>query len=253
MIGIYKITSPSGRHYIGQSIDIDRRKKQYQRVTKNQTFLYNSLKKYGFDSHDFSVLETIDGEKLSNAELIQWLDAKELFYSLKFNSMFPDGLNLRIGRGQGRCSDEAKKRNSESHIGVKRLPFSEEWKYKLGSSTRGIPRSEEVKAKIRKSNSGENCYMFGKHLSEKTKRKISKKTRGSNNAMFGKHHTEEAKRKISKPCAESTKQKISEAKRKRDLENPNMITGKNNPMFGKPWSAEHRRKVMEYWAKKKSA
>lgn len=251
--GIYKITSPSGKNYIGQSIDIDRRKKQYQKITKKQTLLYNSIKKYGLDSHEFFILETINGEELSNDELIKWLDAKEIFYSLKFNSMFPNGLNLRIGRGGGRCSEEAKRKNRESHAGKKRLPFSEEWRYKLGSAQRGVPRSEETKEKIRKSNSGKNCYLFGKHHTEEFKQKVSAKLRGENNPMFGKTHTEEVKQKLRKPCAETTKKKISEAKRKRDIENPNRMAGKNNPMFGKSWSDEQRKKVMDYWERRRSA
>ncbi len=32
MIGIYKITNPEGKIYIGQSIDIDRRFKEYKRL-----------------------------------------------------------------------------------------------------------------------------------------------------------------------------------------------------------------------------
>jgi len=35
MIGIYKITSPSGKVYIGQSKDLNKRKKDYQKYIKN--------------------------------------------------------------------------------------------------------------------------------------------------------------------------------------------------------------------------
>ena len=50
MIGIYKITSPTGRIYIGQSIDIEKRIIKYQNIKcKSQRLLYNSLFKYGFN------------------------------------------------------------------------------------------------------------------------------------------------------------------------------------------------------------
>lgn len=47
IIGIYKITSPSGKIYIGQSINIEKRWEKYQKYIeniKNQIKLYNSLK-----------------------------------------------------------------------------------------------------------------------------------------------------------------------------------------------------------------
>ena len=48
MIGIYKITSPSNKIYIGQSINIERRFNSYKNLShcKQQIKLYNSLQKY---------------------------------------------------------------------------------------------------------------------------------------------------------------------------------------------------------------
>ena len=46
--GIYKITNPNGKVYIGQSIDIDKRWNKYKvKNCKPQIRLYNSLNKYG--------------------------------------------------------------------------------------------------------------------------------------------------------------------------------------------------------------
>lgn len=48
MVGIYKITNPNGRIYIGQSTDIKFRWGIYRKLKcKDQPSLYNSLKKYG--------------------------------------------------------------------------------------------------------------------------------------------------------------------------------------------------------------
>ncbi len=57
-IGIYQITSPTGRVYIGQSSDIDRRFKTYFKLKRNRigTGIYNSLIKHGVDKHRFSIL-----------------------------------------------------------------------------------------------------------------------------------------------------------------------------------------------------
>lgn len=69
-IGIYKITSPSGKVYIGQSEALERRKEQYRRVKEavNQIKLYNSLRKHGWDAHVFEVLEECSKEGLNNKE-----------------------------------------------------------------------------------------------------------------------------------------------------------------------------------------
>lgn len=70
MIGIYKITSPSGRVYVGQSIDCDRRFKDYFNYGKfkNQTRLYNSFTKYGVGSHKFEVVEECSIDNLNERE-----------------------------------------------------------------------------------------------------------------------------------------------------------------------------------------
>lgn len=58
MIGIYKITSPSGKIYIGESININRRWKKYKRLDcKGQHKLYNSFNKYGVLKHVFKIIE----------------------------------------------------------------------------------------------------------------------------------------------------------------------------------------------------
>ena len=59
MVGIYKITSPTGRVYIGQAIDIHVRwEKNYKKLQcKKQPRLYNSLLKYSFSQHIFEVVE----------------------------------------------------------------------------------------------------------------------------------------------------------------------------------------------------
>ena len=60
MIGIYKITSPSGKVYIGQSRNIKNRKWRYKRLDcKSQVKLYSSFKKYGFDKHKFEIIQIL--------------------------------------------------------------------------------------------------------------------------------------------------------------------------------------------------
>ena len=60
MIGIYKITSPTNRIYVGQSLDIEGRfnayKNLYSKILK-QPRIYNSIKKYGAENHKFEIIE----------------------------------------------------------------------------------------------------------------------------------------------------------------------------------------------------
>jgi group I intron endonuclease len=72
MVGIYKIISPEGCVYIGQSIDIERRRKDYSKVKKyGQPKLKRSFKKHGFENHIFDIIEECT---------IEQLDEKETFY-----------------------------------------------------------------------------------------------------------------------------------------------------------------------------
>jgi group I intron endonuclease len=61
MVGIYKITNPEGKSYIGLSKDIEKRFKSHKGLQfKGNNKLRESLTKYGGDSHLFEILEEID-------------------------------------------------------------------------------------------------------------------------------------------------------------------------------------------------
>jgi len=87
MIGIYKITNPKGKIYIGQSRNIKYRFKQYKRLScKAQPKLFNSFNKYGVKNHIFEVLEQCEIHELNN---------KERYYQMLFDVINPlKGLNL---------------------------------------------------------------------------------------------------------------------------------------------------------------
>lgn len=165
-IGIYKITSPSKRIYIGQGLDIDRRWNEYRLLhCKTQTRLYNSLKKYGFDKHKFEIVQLCEKEQLNELEKYY----VDLFQT--FNNKY--GLNLRDGGGN-KCilSDETKKRMSESSKGMK---HTSETKLKISQWQIGKIVSNETKLKISNSHKGKQTTLGRKH-SEETKRKIGDKS-----------------------------------------------------------------------------
>lgn len=89
MIGIYKITSPSNKVYIGQSNNIGKRFKQYSSLsqTKLQKRLHYSFNKYGINNHIFEVIEEC------NVEL---LNERERYFQDYYNVLGKDGLNCLL-------------------------------------------------------------------------------------------------------------------------------------------------------------
>ena len=113
-IGIYKITSPNSRVYIGQSNNIDRRFNQYKRLVScnRQQMLYLSFLKYGVDDHIFEVLELCEEALLNEREQF-YID----FYKTT-NRKF--GLNLRMAGSKGRHINETKNKISKANKRKKR-------------------------------------------------------------------------------------------------------------------------------------
>src|SRR4051812_47004190 len=93
--GIYKITSPTGSVYIGQSINIYKRKKAYSvKDCSKQRLLYNSIIKYGWEAHTFEVIEELAEQKLLNEREAYWIS----FYKTnKIRYKKSKGLNLTDG------------------------------------------------------------------------------------------------------------------------------------------------------------
>jgi len=55
-IGIYKITNPDNKVYVGQSKNIHSRFKDYKKVNYNQRKVYESILKYGIENHKFEII-----------------------------------------------------------------------------------------------------------------------------------------------------------------------------------------------------
>ena len=144
--GIYKITSPTGRVYIGQSVDIKKRLRDYkypERV-KGQRKLYSSLKKHGYEKHKFEIVMQCDIEKL---------DEMEIFYINAYNTFnTKHGLNCKHGgKSHYIHSEETKRRMSGSMKGRKKL---EETKRRLSESMKGRKVSEERRKRMSEAKMG---------------------------------------------------------------------------------------------------
>ncbi len=164
IIGIYKIKSPSGKIYIGQSNHcLYRWKYHYSKLhCKRQRHLYNSLYKYGFDKHIFEILEKCNLKELNSRE-IYWIK----YYNATDKKV---GLNIREG-GNGKIfSEETKELMRQNALGNTNMlgkTHSIETKQLISKNRSGIKHSKETKKKMSESRKG---Y---KHT-KKTKNKLSK-------------------------------------------------------------------------------
>jgi len=138
MTGIYKITSPSGKIYIGQSIDVEKRFKQYKRLDcKKQPKLYNSLKKHNPETHIFEIIEECVLEKLNE---------REIYWKQYYNSI-NEGLNCELfDIGQGPRSSQVREKISKSMTGKSK---TEEHCKNLSKAKTGIPSPKKGKPDLK--------------------------------------------------------------------------------------------------------
>jgi group I intron endonuclease len=219
LCGIYKITSPSSKVYIGQSTNIKRRFNEYYKLKcKGQKALYWSFNKYGIENHIFEIIEECNAV---------FLNDRERYYQELYD-VLNKGLNCRITKSNdksGVMSNEVRKKMSLKATGRK---HSEETKNKMSSSQKGRKHSEETKIRMGLKSKGHKRGLGSKHT-EETKIKMSLKSRGRKHtdesklklsiAHKGKKHSEESKLKMGKWQKGKSKskdwiEKISESRKK---------------------------------------
>ena len=170
-------TSPSGKSYIGQSVDLTKRKNRFinNQYDKSQKKLKYALNKYNISAWKYQVLEYCE---------IDRLDEREIYY-IKLYDTFIHGYNMTKG-GMGtlghKMTEEGKEKNRRKqkeriHTELERQKRSESLKraYKDGrkkANTNTLHlQTKEVRDKIAKS-------LTGRTLSEETKKKISDAHKG---------------------------------------------------------------------------
>lgn len=155
MIGIYKITSPNNRIYIGQSVNIKKRFISYKRMyvkNEGQTRLHRSFLKYGVNNHKFElVCECIESE----------LNNYERYYQELFNCL-NDGLNCRLTKTNDRSGSVSKETLLKMSIAS------------MGNTNwEGKKHTQETKDKIKLANTG-------RKFSEEVNKSKGRKGRESN-------------------------------------------------------------------------
>jgi group I intron endonuclease len=148
---IYRITSPSGKSYIGQTTrDINKRFKEHIKCPGNCILLENAIKKY-HSKMEFEILLEVNDEMLDFYE-IRFID--------KYETLEPRGYNIRSGGSQGCHSKISCERMRDQKLGEKNHNF-------------GKPRTDETKKAISLAKSGEKHHFYGKILTDHHKLKLS--------------------------------------------------------------------------------
>ena len=185
--GVYKIVSPSGKAYIGQSMDVYKRINIYKDGhTKSQPKIHRSFNKYGYENHTFYLLETCE---------IDMLMEREVYYKTKYVDEFGWDMTLfcdLYDQGSGPRSDETRRKLSEGKIGKKHSKVH---------SNRGVPRddfmTDEIKQKISLANQKPKPPRSDEHNRKIGESHVgkSKGHKGRISPMKGKVHSTESKEK----------------------------------------------------------
>lgn len=170
MIGIYKITSPTSKVYIGQGVDIIVRWNQYKKLYKKLIGpkLYNSLHKYGPNKHKFEIIEECGLKQLNERE-IYW----KKYYLGLVNNDWSKVLFCELHDKGGGPRSESTKQKLKNNRGPKHgnygKKFSKVTKQKISKSKKGKKFTEQHKLKLRVPKGP---------MDENTKIKLSKSQRG---------------------------------------------------------------------------
>jgi hypothetical protein len=177
--GVYCLTSPSGKRYVGIGISkngIERRWSRYKKLSscvKKQKLLYRALKKYGPENFKYEVvLETEDEDNAKRSEMYL-IDVWNL-QDPKFGYNLTAGGDGRLGAKLSEESKEKMSNSAKESFKNGRQPSSTCFKkgHKISEAHKGI-------LKLLKNN-------LGKKASEETKRKSSESHKGKPGYWTGK-------------------------------------------------------------------
>jgi group I intron endonuclease len=156
--GIYILTSPNGKRYVGQSINCEKR--IFDHI--NSKYLIGSaIRKYGFENFIQEIIECDESQ----------LDMWERFY-IHFYDSFNNGYNLTEGgcgiRGY-KHSEETKQKISNANYNSERYNEIHSKNTSIGKLNSGYKHSEETKEKISLGSIGRESPMKGKKVPDERK------------------------------------------------------------------------------------
>lgn len=148
--GIYKITSPSEKIYIGQSWTIKKRWSHYRRGIKpEQRHIFNSLQKYGWEAHKFEIIHELPKDATQEV-----MDTYEILYVQQYRDCRFKMMNIREPGSKGKMSEESKKRMSIAQIGNRNAskPRTKEQNLAMSLRSKGRIISKTILDALHKNN-----------------------------------------------------------------------------------------------------
>lgn len=144
MVGIYKITSPTGKVYIGQSHNIRQRKYHYSATTcKSQSKLHRSLLKHSWKAHSFEVIHELPVDISEDI-----ITTYEQLYMDLYEACGVELMNLKKAGNDGKYYPESKKfRKNKPGTKVGHI-HSAEIRKRMSEALKGIKKSEQHKINI---------------------------------------------------------------------------------------------------------
>ena len=170
---IYRYKSPSGKYYIGQTINEESRRYNFLYEKRYGGMkIDNARKKYGPENFEYAVIMKVIGD--NREEVISYLNQLEQFFIKQYDSI-KNGYNSSEGGKNGLLSEETKRKMSEVRTGKK---YSLESRKKMSESRKGIVYSEETRKKMSESRKGKIPGNKGKKMTLEQRRKMSEAKKG---------------------------------------------------------------------------
>lgn len=148
---VYCITSPSGKKYIGQTINSVAKRFAQHCQTHDCRALYGAIQKYGKEQLSIETLIEVNN---------QLLDYYETKFITMYDTMVPNGYNIRSGGSTGLHCEQSRQLMREAKLGDKNHNF-------------GKPRTDICKMRIGEAKKGEKHHFYGKELSDNHKKMLS--------------------------------------------------------------------------------
>lgn len=201
IVGIYKITSPSGKIYIGQSWNVILRWNTHGNNTRTSK-LFSSFKKYGKKNHKFEMVHYLP----KDVSQVTMNDYEQLYIDL-YKDCGLELLNLKDAGSRGRMSFESRQKMSLSRKG--RI-VSEETRKKISIAHMGKkkPKTPEHIEKVRMANMGKKRSMEsiaktangkrGQKLNDEQRKRLSDSHKGQTAWNKGIAMNEEQKQLLSR-------------------------------------------------------
>lgn len=146
IVGIYKITSPTGKVYIGQSWDVKKRWREYKKpyVLIRQPLIFRSISKYGLEAHIFELIHELPNDVNQDT-----LNRYEQLYMDQYRACGVQLLNCREAGSIGKLSESTKEKIRLIKTGTK---MSDKAKVAMSLAGKGRKKSLEHRRKIGEAN-----------------------------------------------------------------------------------------------------